>query len=80
MKSIWSLFCVPRFVLSTFCSPPGSSCPIKGRSLQEPARARAATLLAPLPLDGLWLTPRSCPLTADQRLSFLFLPSPHNLL
>ena len=31
MKSIWSLLCAPSFVLSAFCSPPGSSCPSKSR-------------------------------------------------
>jgi hypothetical protein len=26
MKSLWSVLCAPGFVLSVFCSPPGSSC------------------------------------------------------
>jgi hypothetical protein len=31
MKSIRSLPCALGFVLSAFCSPPGSSCPFKSR-------------------------------------------------
>jgi hypothetical protein len=33
MKSICSLLCAPRFVLSVFCSPLGSSCPSKSHPL-----------------------------------------------
>ena len=35
MKSIWSPLCAPGFVLSAFCSPPGSSCPSKSRRVSE---------------------------------------------